>query len=313
MMRILLTGISGQVGSALREKLCSVGTVLAADRTLLDLSRPNSLVPALDKFSPDLIINPAAYTNVDQAEDERELAFCVNVEAPKIMARWAANHSVSMVNFSTDYVFNGSGERPWREDDPTQPLSVYGASKLAGEAAVREAGGSHLIIRTSWVFSSRGKNFLTTIVRLAREHQELRIVADQIGAPTSARSIAQALISIIGSKGPHEDDSGLSLIKRRFAEVEGLVHMSNKGEASWHCFATAIVDGLRSRRQQLAVRNIAAIGTSDFPTRATRPLNSRLDMTRLEKVYGIEMPIWQETLNLELDDLVMGMDRMVQS
>jgi dTDP-4-dehydrorhamnose reductase len=303
MIRILLTGVSGQVGSALRGPLCSIGTVLAADRTILDLSRPESLLAALDKLSPDLIINPAAYTSVDQAEDEPELAHRVNVVAPQVLARWAANHGVPMVHFSTDYVFNGSGDRPWREDDSTGPLSVYGASKLAGEAAIREAGGSHLILRTSWVFASRGKNFLTTIVKLARDRQELRVVADQIGAPTSAQSIAQALISIISRQGPHEQDSGVNLIKRRFAEADGLVHMSDKGETSWHSFAAAIVGGLRSRGVQLAVCNIIAIDSKDFPTKAPRPLNSRLDMSRLEQVYGIQMPDWRQALDVELDQL----------
>jgi dTDP-4-dehydrorhamnose reductase len=302
MMRILLTGVSGQVGSALREPLSSIGTVLAADRTILDLSRPDSLFSALDKLSPDLIINPAAYTAVDQAEDERELAFRVNAEAPAMMARWAANHGAPMVSFSTDYVFNGSGQRPWREDDPTDPLSVYGASKLAGEAAIREAGCNHLIIRTSWIFASRGKNFLTTISRLAREREELRIVADQIGAPTSARSIAKALTSII-SPGPHENDPEINLIKSRFAALDGLVNISNKGETSFHGFAAAIVDGLRARGVRLAVRNIVAIDSKDFPAKAARPLNSRLELSRLEQVFGVQMPNWRDALAVELDEL----------
>jgi dTDP-4-dehydrorhamnose reductase len=165
-MRILLTGVSGQVGSALREPLSSIGTVLAADRTVLDLSRLDSLLPTLDKFSPDLIINPAAYTGVDLAEDERKLAYGVNVEAPRALARWAAGRGVPMVHFSTDYVFDGSGDQPWREDDLTGPLSAYGSSKLAGEIAIRDARGSHLIIRTSWLYASKGKNFLTTVVEV---------------------------------------------------------------------------------------------------------------------------------------------------
>jgi dTDP-4-dehydrorhamnose reductase len=301
-MRILLTGVSGQVGSALREPLGSIGTVLAADRTILDLSRPDSLFSVLDKLSPDLIINPAAYTAVDLAEDERELAYRVNAEAPAMMALWAANRGAPMVSFSTDYVFNGSGDRPWREDDSTDPLSVYGASKLAGEAAIREARSSHLIIRTSWVFASRGKNFLTTILGLARDREELRIVADQIGAPTSASSIAKALTSIISPR-PRENDAGINLIKSRFAAVDGLVNISDKGETSFHGFATAIVDGLRSRGIQLAVRNIAAIDSKDFPTKAIRPLNSRLELTRLEQVFGIQMPTWREALDVELGEL----------
>jgi dTDP-4-dehydrorhamnose reductase len=302
-MRILLTGVSGQVGSALREPLRLLGTVLEADRTVLDLSRPASLFAALDKLSPDLIINPAAYTSVDLAEDERELAFRVNAEAPGNMARWAANRGVPIVSFSTDYVFNGSGNQPWREDHPTDPLSVYGASKLAGETAIREAGGSHLIIRTSWVFASRGKNFLTTIFRLAREREVLRIVADQIGAPTSARSIAQALVSIIGGDGVRAPGSDDGLIKQRLAALDGLVHMSDTGETSWHGFATAIVDELRARGIELSVGQIAAIDSKDFPTKATRPLNSRLDMTRLVQVFGIHMPNWRAALDIELNEL----------
>ena len=189
-MRILLTGITGQVGSALRGPLASLGTVLVTDRNMLDLTRPSEIPGILDAMAPDLIVNPAAYTAVDQAEDEQELAYCVNAAAPRAMARWAASNDVPIVHFSTDYVFSGTGDRPWREDDPTAPLSVYGASKLAGEIAVREAGGSHLVIRTSWVFASKGKNFLNTVVRLARERSELRIVGDQVGAdvvPVSRR------------------------------------------------------------------------------------------------------------------------------
>jgi dTDP-4-dehydrorhamnose reductase len=182
-MRILLTGVTGQVGAALRASLETLGSVVAADRNLLDLSRPELLAAALDRTAPELVVNRAAYTAVDRAEDERELAFRVNGEAPGVIARWAAGRGVPLVHFSTDYVFDGSGERPWREDDPTGPLSAYGASKLAGEDAIRSAGGPHLIIRTSWVCAAVGSNFLRTIARLTRERRELRIVADQVGAP----------------------------------------------------------------------------------------------------------------------------------
>jgi dTDP-4-dehydrorhamnose reductase len=276
-----------------------LGTVLAADRILLDLTRPRELPGILDAMAPDLIVNPAAYTAVDQAEDEKELAYCVNAEAPGAMARWAASRDVPMVHFSTDYVFNGTGDRPWREDDPTAPLSVYGASKLAGEIAVRKAGGSHLVVRTSWVFASKGKNFLNTIVRLARERSELRIVGDQVGAPTSARSLAEGLISMLGVAA--RDDH--SEIARRFELAEGVVHMSTSGETSWYGFACAIVEGLRSRGAELAVRSVLAIQTREFPTKAVRPHNSRLDMGRLEKVLGIRMPNWQDALDQELDEL----------
>ena len=298
-MRILLTGVNGQVGNALRPSLGSIGTVVAADRSLLDLSRPNDLSATLEDIAPDLIVNPAAYTAVDLAEDERDLAYRVNAEAPARMAQWAAKRGVPMVHFSTDYVFNGAGETPWREDDSTGPLSVYGLSKLAGETAVRSAGGSHLVIRTSWVFASKGKNFLNTIVRLARERSELRIVADQIGAPTSARSIAEGLTSILGGAARGDRDD----VRRLFELTSGVVHMSNSGETSWHGFACAIVDGLRRRGGRLAVATVAAIETSDFPTKAVRPHNSRLDTSRLYRVFGLKMADWENALDRELDDL----------
>ena len=297
-MRILLTGVNGQVGSALRSPLASLGTVLAVDRTVFDLTRPNELPVILDAMAPDLIVNPAAYTAVDQAEDERELAYLINAEAPRAMAHWAAIHGVPIVHFSTDYVFDGRGDRPWREDDPTAPLSVYGASKLAGETAVRKAG-SHLVVRTSWVFASKGKNFLNTIVRLAGERSELRIVADQVGAPTSARSLAKGLISILGvtARGDRSE------IARRFDAAKGLVHVSTSGEISWHGFACAIIDGIRERGAELAVDSVTAIPTREFRTKAVRPLNSRLDMGRLEEVLGVRMPNWRDALDRELDEL----------
>ncbi len=167
-MRILLTGVTGQVGAALRAPLARAGSLVAADRNRLDLARPERVASVLDDIAPDLIVNPAAYTAVDRAEDERELAFCVNAEAPGAMARWAASRGVPLVHFSTDYVFDGGGARPWREDDATGPLSAYGASKLAGEDAIRAAGGPHLVIRTSWVYAATGANFLRTVARLAR-------------------------------------------------------------------------------------------------------------------------------------------------
>ena len=304
-MRILLTGISGQVGSALRASLCSAGAIMAVDRSTFDLSRPERLMKTLDELSPHLIVNPAAYTAVDKAEDERELAYRVNAEAPGIMAKWAEAHGVPMVHFSTDYVFDGSGDRPWREDDLVDPLSVYGASKLAGEVAVRAAGGSHLIIRTSWVFAAMGKNFLTTIARIARDQPELRIVADQIGAPTSARTIAETLTLILGAQDPSRKSFQADSIRHWFAEAEGLLHLSNRGETSFYGFACAIVDGLRRRGIQLAVRDIIAIASQDYPTKAPRPLNSRLDMTRLERTFGIRTPDWRKALDAELDELSM--------
>jgi dTDP-4-dehydrorhamnose reductase len=294
-MRILITGVTGQVGAALREALSASAAVVSADRSLLDLSQPEKIPSVLDRFVPDLIVNPAAYTAVDRAEDEKELAFRVNAEAPGIIARWAASRGVPVIHFSTDYVFNGTGTRPRREGDPTGPLSVYGASKLAGELEVRAAAGPHLIVRTSWVYASTGVNFLRTIVRLAQERTELRIVADQFGAPTSARLIARAVSAIIVDDSP--------LLVSRFSAADGLVNVSSTGETTWYGFATAILQGMKSRGTALKVQSIEPISTGDFPTKAKRPLNSRLDLTRLMKVFGITTPRWDEALTAELDAL----------
>jgi dTDP-4-dehydrorhamnose reductase len=300
-VRILLTGASGQVGSALRAPLAFFGTVIAADRTLLDLSRPGEVTAALNRAAPDFIVNPAAFTAVDQAELEPELAYQVNAQAPREMARWAASHHVPIVHFSTDCVFDGSGDRPWREDDVPAPLSVYGASKLAGEVAVREAGGSHLVIRTSWVFASKGRNFLNTIASSARDRSELRVVSDQVGAPTSARLIAEGLTSIL-----HYCRSGArDNLQRKFREAEGLIHLTASGETSRHGFACAIVDGLRRRGERLAVADIAAIETGEYQQGAPRPHNARLSMARLKTVFDITTADWRQALELELDDLAL--------
>jgi dTDP-4-dehydrorhamnose reductase len=295
-MRILLTGTTGQVGGALLGPLESIGTVIAVRRADFDLSDPVSLPDKLDRIAPDLIVNPAAYTAVDRAEDERALAEAVNSQAPGRIAIWAAEHDVPLVHFSTDYVFPGTGVRPWREDDPTDPLSVYGASKLAGEAAVRAAKGPHLIVRTSWVYAARGTNFLRTIVRLAREREELRIVADQVGAPTSARVIAESLARMISRQ--------TMALPALFSRAGGLVHLGCAGETSWHGFATAIVERLKSCGVTLKAERIVPILSVDYPTKAQRPRNSRFDQTRLREVFGLTLPDWSDALTVELDELV---------
>jgi dTDP-4-dehydrorhamnose reductase len=294
-VRILVTGISGQVGAAIVPRLAGLGEVIAADRSVLDLSRPREIAGILDELNPHLIVNPAAYTAVDRAEDERDLAFLVNAAAPQALAQWAANRDVPLVHFSTDYVFDGSGERPWREDDPVGPLSAYGASKLAGEDAIRGAAGPHLIVRTSWVYAASGVNFLRTIVRLARERDELRIVADQVGSPTSAASIAGALAEIFRA---HCTD-----LSTAFAAANGLVHLTAGGETSWHGFAGAIVTGLKQRGVPVATRRVIPITTQEYPTKAVRPLNSRLDLSRLGRAFGIAPQGWQAPLEAELDQL----------
>jgi dTDP-4-dehydrorhamnose reductase len=295
-MRTLLTGITGQVGRALVPRLQEFGTVAAPKHAEFDLSKPESLRAALDQLRPDLIINPAAYTVVDRAEDERELAFLINAEAPTVIARWAAAHDVPMVHFSTDYVFDGSGDTPRREDSATRPLSVYGASKLAGDNAIAAAGGAHLIVRTSWVYAAEGANFLRTMARLAAERTELRVVADQIGAPTTAKAISDAVIRILRS--------GVPDIRGLLAKQGGIVNVVCAGETSWHGFATAIVAGLKARGVKLRAEQVIPIATREFPTKAKRPANSRLDLTRLRDVFGMTMPSWQQALDHELDCFV---------
>jgi dTDP-4-dehydrorhamnose reductase len=295
-MRILITGSTGQLGRALTARLKSCGDVIATDRSTLDLARPDAISALLDKLRADLIINTAAYTAVDKAEDEPGLAMRINGEATGVLARWAARNTVPLIHFSSDYVFDGKGTRPWREDDAPNPLSVYGASKLAGEVEARAAGGSFLIVRTSWVFDANGRNFLRTVAALARERDELSVVADQVGAPTSAAVVAEAVASIL-------DGARTGDCAARFAAAQGMVHICASGEASWHHFALAIVEGLRSRGVKLGAARIIPIRSDEYSARARRPLNSRLDLERLRGAFGITTPHWQTALEPELDAL----------
>jgi dTDP-4-dehydrorhamnose reductase len=296
-MRILVTGVTGQVGGALVPRLQHLGTVLAVGEKQLDFTKLATMGNILDRLAPNFIINPAAYTAVDKAEDEPELANLVNAKAPGILARWAKDHNVPLIHFSTDYVYDGNGDKPWREDDDARPLSIYGSSKLAGDNEVRSSGSCFLIVRTSWVYSARGKNFLRTIARLAQERKELRIVADQIGAPTSAALIADAIVAMLAD--------GVEHFRERRKDANGLIHVAATGETSWHGFASAIVGGLRDRGVRLAVEGVHAIQTDEYPTRAKRPHNSRLNMTRLRKVFGVEPPHWLMALAPELDEVAL--------
>src|SRR5262245_26162018 len=294
-MRILITGTNGQVCGALIGPMSAFGFVIPTTRADFDLSVTEAIEPALDRLNPDLIINPAAYTAVDRAEDEPKLAYSVNAEGPRSIAHWAALRKVPLIHFSTDYVFDGSGERPWSEQDAPRPLSVYGASKLAGEQLIHAAGGPHLIVRTSWVYAARGRNFLCTIARLAGERSELRVVADQIGALSPARMIADALVQVVMA--------GRADLSSAFVRAGGLVHLAARGETSWHGFASAIVDGLRARGAALRANTVVPIGTSECPTKAKRPANSRLDLDRLRRVFDVTTPSWNDALEPELDEL----------
>ena len=233
---ILLTGSSGQVGWELRRSLASLGNVVAPGRDVLDLARPQSLATAIRELRPDLIVNPAAYTAVDQAESERELAQVINADSVAVLAREAARLRITLVHFSTDYVFDGSQTSAYRETDRPNPLSVYGRTKLAGEQAIQASGADHLIFRSSWVYGLRGRNFLLTMRRLAREREAVSVVDDQLGAPTWARAIAEATSQVLAlwlAPGASEDD-------RR--QLSGVYHMSCRGQTSWHGFAQAIFE-----------------------------------------------------------------------
>jgi dTDP-4-dehydrorhamnose reductase len=302
-MRILVTGASGQVGSATAQRLASSATLIASDRASLDLSNPDAIPAILAEIAPELVINTAAYTAVDRSEEEPTLAQRVNAEAPGVMAQWCANHGVPLIHFSTDYVFDGYGTHGWSEDDTPRPLSVYGASKLAGEECIRAAGGRHLIVRTSWIYAARGTNFLRRIAALARTNNELRIVADQVGAPTSAALIAETLHKMLAP--------GLPTFREKAGAAGGLVHLAASGEASWYEFATQIVNGLRSRGASLSVERIVPIRTQDYPLPAQRPLNSRFNLGRLQSVFGITPPHWQEALDAELDKLAQELSAQI--
>lgn len=295
--KILLTGVNGQVGHALKHALLAnkafSDVFVALDRSQLDLSRADEIRRVVQAVQPDLIINPAAYTAVDKAETEPELAYAINATAPQILAEEAAKVGAKLIHFSTDYVYNGKKTSPYLEDDVTEPLSVYGKSKLAGEDAIRAVGLSHLIFRTSWVYGAYGKNFLKTILRLAGEREELRIVADQFGAPTSSHSIAEATLSVLA---------------RWDGEVTGAYHLVNTGQTSWHGFTSAIVEEY-SRLQAgkewplLKVKAIQAITTKDFPTPAARPANSCLNTSKLMQDFSVQLPDWRDALVEELNQL----------
>ena len=283
-MRVLLIGRSGQVGWELQRALASLGGLVALDRAGMDLADPDSIHRAIADARPEVIVNAAAYTAVDKAESEPDLAMRINGVAPGIIAEEAARIGALLVHYSTDYVFNGAKDAPYREDDPPAPLNVYGRTKLAGEEAVRAAGGPHLIFRTSWVYSSRGSNFLPTMLRLARERSELRIVSDQVGAPTWARGIAELTARALGA-GP-----GLA------RERSGVYHLTAGGTVSWFGFAQAIFEQASARSAEFKAPAVIPIRSSQFPTPARRPANSRLDTARLTAAFGLTPPSWQQML-----------------
>jgi len=285
-MKILLTGKTGQIGKELNNIVGDLGNLITVDREQLDLSKPNSIEPVILDIKPDIIINPAAYTSVDKAEEESDLAMTVNAIAPGLLAKAAKKVGAGLVHYSTDYVFDGCSGIPYKEEDPPNPLNIYGQSKLAGEKAVARVGIPFLIIRTGWVYSIHGKNFFRTIKKLAKEKDILQVIDDQIGAPTWARSVAlkthKILKQCLNKKWLEKKDPSLS----------GIFHLTCQGKTSWHGFAREILN-MSDASQNI---KLIAIPTSDYPTPAARPSNSLLNNEKIQKVFGLDMPNWEDAL-----------------
>ncbi|MGE8286448.1 MAG: dTDP-4-dehydrorhamnose reductase [Stenotrophomonas sp.] len=299
-MTVLVFGGNGQVGQELLRALHDVDEVVATTRSgrlpdgrdceTADFTQPEHLTTLLDRIRPGVVINAAAYTAVDRAEQEPEAAFAANAQAPGVIARWCAAHGVPMVHYSTDYVFDGQGTAPYREDEPTAPLGAYGTSKRDGEAAVRAAGGRHLIFRTAWVYASHGGNFLRTMLRVGAERDALRVVADQIGTPTSAALIAEVTVKALQHPG------GLS----------GTWHLTASGQTSWHGFAEAIFAEAVTAGLMAKVPAVEAISSAEYPTPAKRPSWSVLDNHKLQHDFDIVLPPWQDGLRKVIAELRSG-------
>jgi dTDP-4-dehydrorhamnose reductase len=277
-LKILLLGRNGQVGWELERTLAPLGELTALGRAELDLADVPRLVARVRALQPEAIVNAAAYTAVDKAESEREAAFAINATAPRVLAEEARRIGALLVHYSTDYVFDGAKAAPYVEDDAPNPLNVYGASKLAGERAIAAAGCRHLILRTSWVYSHRGSNFLLTILRKARESGQLRVVADQVGAPTPASMLARATAT------------ALERVRRAPALQGGLYHVTPKGRTTWHGFAEAIVSAAGVRA------TVEPITSNDYPSAATRPRFSVLDSSRFTQSFRFAFPEWRSAL-----------------
>jgi dTDP-4-dehydrorhamnose reductase len=281
-LRILLTGRNGQVGWELERALACLGELHAFESKTLDLRNENAIRETVRKVKPNIIVNSAAYTQVDKAESELDVAELINSIAPGILAEEAERLDALLVHYSTDYVFNGTGDQPWKETDATDPINVYGRSKLAGESAVRAHSSRHLIFRLSWVYATRGQNFLLTMQRLMRERESLRVVSDQIGAPTWSRMIAEASAAVLARL----------IAEETIPAIAETFHMASQGHGSWHDFARLIQD----TTPNAVCREIEAITSAEYPTSAQRPLNSRLDCSKLASHFDIVLPDWRDAL-----------------
>lgn len=287
--KILLLGAGGQLGMQLATHLHGCGDLVALTRAEVDFSEMDAVRAVVRKAAPQIVINAAAYTAVDKAELEPDLAAAINGLAPAAIADELAATGGWLIHYSTDYVFDGSGTRPWREIDTTGPLNAYGRSKLAGEEAIAATGVRHIILRTSWVYAAEGRNFLHTMLRLGREREELKVVADQIGAPTSAEAITAATVAVLKRlDGPHAD------------QLSGLYHLACAGETSWYGFAEAIFAAFAESQKP---PHLVPIATEAYPTPAQRPRNSRLDCAKFARTFDYRMPQWQDALSAVASDL----------
>ncbi len=288
-MRILVTGRNGQVGYELHRTLAPLGEVIAPGRDQCDMASADSVRACIRAVKPDLIVNAAAYTAVDKAEQEPALAMAVNGVTPGIMAEEANSLGAALVHYSTDYVFDGSKSEPYVEDDAACPINVYGETKWAGEEAVRSVAKRYLILRTSWVYGVRGQNFLLTIRRLAKERQELNIVADQIGSPTWSRLIAETTGLMIARSAGNQSEL--------FADCSGTYHLTSVGKTSWHGFAKALL-ALDPDKASHRLETLGAINTEQYPTPAKRPKYSVLSNDKLARQFGLQLPDWHDCLEL---------------
>lgn len=294
-MKILLLGKNGQLGWELQRSLAVLGEVVALDRSsashAADLAQPEALRATVREVAPDVIVNAAAYTAVDKAETDVEAARLVNATAPQVLAQEAQRLGAWLVHYSTDYVFDGTGDTPWREGDATGPLSVYGQTKLEGEQHIAQACERHLILRTSWVFAAHGQNFLKTMLRLGTERETLTIVSDQVGTPTGAELLADVSAHAIARV---RQEPGLA----------GLYHVSASGYTNWCEYAGWVLQEAKAANPDLRTATLAPIPTSGYPTPARRPLNSRLDTSRFQKAFGLRLPPWQQGVSRVVQELV---------
>jgi dTDP-4-dehydrorhamnose reductase len=286
-MNLLLLGKDGQVGTALQQSLLPLGSIISVGRSQMDLSHLDVVREQLKLLKPNVIINAAAYTAVDQAESQPTLAMCLNADLLGVLAHYCKTHQAILVHYSTDYVFDGKSNHPYQETDQPNPLNVYGQSKLLGEQKIIESGCPHLIFRTSWVYSAVGQNFIKTVLRLAKEREQLRLVSDQWGAPTSASMIAN--VTAIA----------LSHLKKN-PTLSGIYHLSAQGETNWHALATYVIEHMKMYRTSFKATTIEPITTEEYPLPAKRPKNSRLDNAKLERTFGLQLPDWRIYVDLTL-------------